>query len=138
MLVGADNEDALVAVSNAREYGLINRVVLIGNTDDIMAAAERTKITLGPKADPKVEIIPIDPMVVDFEQKKQAMADALGAFLAQNSKYIIMKGSLDTAALLRRAFFVYKTQPASDSTQAKRKLASHNALFVLPDGRFLA
>ena len=138
VLVGADNEDALVAVSNAREYGLINRVVLIGNTDDIMTAAERTKITLGPKVDPKVEIIPIDPMVVDFEQKKRAMADALGAFLAQNSKYIIMKGSLDTAALLRRAFSVYKTQPASGPTQAKRKLASHTALFVLPDGRFMA
>lgn len=139
VLVGADNEDALIAVSNAREYGLVNRVALIGNTDDIMAAVERTKITLAPKADPKVEIIPIDPLVVDFEQKKKSMAEALGVFLAENSQFIIMKGSLDTAALLRRAFSIYKTDSAPhDGSQAKRALASHTALFVLPDGRFLA
>ncbi len=139
VLVGADNEDALVAVSNAREYGLLDRVALIGNTDDIMTAAERTKITLGPKVDPKVEIISIDPLVVDFEQKKLAMADALGVFLAQNPQFIVMKGSLDTAALLRRAFSLYKTDSAPhNGGRAKRVFASHTALFVLPDGRFLA
>ncbi|HTY26476.1 MAG TPA: phosphate acyltransferase [Desulfomonilaceae bacterium] len=140
VLVGADNEDALIAVSNAREYGLIDRVALIGDPDDIMAAAERTKVTLGPKVDPRVDIIPIDPLVVDFEQKKKATAEAFRLFLAESQQFIIMKGSLDTAALLRQAFSIYKTGPssASGSQRQKRVFASHTALLVLPDGRFFA
>ncbi len=30
VLVGADNEDALLAVSNAKDYGLLNKIALIG------------------------------------------------------------------------------------------------------------
>ncbi len=140
VLVGADNEDALLAVTNAREYGLLRRVVLIGDPQDIETAAERTKIPISPSADPDVEILATDPLAVDFEAKKKSMAHVFGEFLHRHPDFVIMKGSLSTAPLLHQALSIY--HPDSDSgegtSHATHRMASHTALFVLPDGRFIA
>jgi phosphotransacetylase len=140
VLVGADNGDALVAVSNARDYGLIDRVALVGNVPEILDAVERAKVPLSPNLDPKIEIVSIDPLAVDFDSKKQSMADTFSAFLKANPGFLVMKGSVDTAGLLREALSIYKTDPdPGDATAPQsRKRASNTALFVLPDGRFLA
>jgi phosphate butyryltransferase len=138
VLVGADNGDALVAVSNARDYGLIDRVALVGNPTEILDAVERAKVPLSPNLDPKVEIVPIDPLAVDFDHKKKSTAETFSAFLMANPDFLVMKGSVDTAGLLRQALSIYKTDTDSDGSPAPRKLASNTALFVLPDGRFLA
>jgi phosphate butyryltransferase len=140
VLVGADNGDALVAVSNARDYGLIDRVALVGNPPEIQDAVERAKVPLSPNLDPKVEIVSIDPLAVDFDSKKKSMAETFSAFLKENPGFLVMKGSVDTAGLLREALSIYKTDsdPGDGSPPAQRRLASNTALFVLPDGRFLA
>jgi phosphate butyryltransferase len=138
VLVGADNGDALVAVSNARDYGLIDRVALVGNPPEILEAVERSKVPLSPNLDPKVEIVSIDPLAVDFDSKKKSMAETFSAFLKSNPDFLVMKGSVDTAGLLRQALSIYKTDTDSGDSPAPRKLASNTALFVLPDGRFLA
>ncbi len=140
VLVGADNGDALVAVSNARDYGLIDRVALVGNPPEILDAVERAKVPLSPNLDPRVEIVSTDPLAVDFESKKKSMAETFSGFLKENPGFLVMKGSVDTAGLLREALSIYKTDTdAGDgSTPAPRRLASNTALFVLPDGRFLA
>lgn len=140
VLVGADNEDALVAVSNAKDYGLLDKVALIGDPREIAEAVDRSKVALSPNLNASVQIIPIDPLAVDYESKKRSMADVFRKFLQENSDHIVMKGSLDTAGILREALSIYKSDPA-DSASGKapvRRLASHTALFVLPDGRFLA
>ena len=138
VLVGADNGDALVAVSNARDYGLIDRVALVGNPPEIQDAVERAKVPLSPNLDPKVEIVSIDPLAVDFESKKKSMAETFSAFLKENPGFLVMKGSVDTAGLLREALSIYKAEAGDGSPPAPRRLASNTALFVLPDGRFLA
>ncbi len=140
VLVGADNEDALVAVSNAKDYGLVGRVALIGNPAEIEDAVERSKVQLSPNLDPTVEIVPIDPLAVDFDAKKKSMAETFSAFLKENRDFLVMKGSVDTAGLLREALSIYKTdsESAAGAAPAPRRLASNTALFVLPDGRFLA
>lgn len=140
VLVGADNEAALRAVSTAVQYGLLRRVALIGDPYDIMRAMRRTDIPLDPNHDNRVEIIPVDPKAVDFQRKKKSMIEILGRFLHQNSDFFIMKGSIDTASLLQQALSVYRVSPGprkSDSLP-KRRMASHTALHVLPDGRFFA
>ena len=140
VLVGADNEDALDAVANAREYGLIGRLTLIGDPEEIRTALNRTKIPISPDTDPGVVILPTDPLAVDFESKKKSMAELFREFLKDNPDFLVMKGSLNTADLLREALSVYKS--AAPHTNGKspgnHKLASHTALFVLPDGRFFA
>ncbi|MGO9571887.1 MAG: phosphate acyltransferase [Desulfomonilaceae bacterium] len=140
VLVGADNGDALVAVSNARDYGLIDRVALVGNPPEILDAIERAKVPMSPNLDPKVEIVSIDPLAVDFDSKKKSMAETFSAFLKENPGFLVMKGSVDTAGLLREALSIYKTGTDSGdgSPPPPRRLASNTALFVLPDGRFLA
>jgi phosphate butyryltransferase len=139
VLVGADNGDALVAVSNARDYGLIDRVALIGNPPEIMDAVERAKVPLSPNLDPKVEIVPIDPLAVDLDSKKKSMAEAFSTFLKENHDFLVMKGSVDTAGLLREALSIYKTDSeAADGSVPAPRRASNTALFVLPDGRFVA
>ncbi len=135
VLVGADNEEALAAVAQARDYGLIKRVVLIGDPDDITNALIRTSIPLDPRVNPDVEVIPTDPLAVDYEAKKKSMAQAFGAFLHDNPGVLVMKGSIDTAGLLRQALAIYKSRPGDHEI---RRMASHTALFVLPDGRFFA
>jgi phosphate butyryltransferase len=140
VLVGADNGDALVAVSNAKDYGLIGRVALVGSPPEIQDAVERAKVPLSPNLDPSVEIVSIDPLALDFDSKKKSMAETFSAFLKENPSFLVMKGSVDTAGLLREALSIYKTDiDAGDgSPPAPRRLASNTALFVLPDGRFLA
>lgn len=137
VLVGADNEDALLAVSNAKGYGLLNKIALIGDSDEIAAAIQHAKVPLSPNQDSNVEIIPISPLAVDYEQKKNSMAEVFQDFLRNNPDFVVMKGSLDTAALLREALAVYKTEDAAGG-EPKKKSASHTGLFVLPDGRFFA
>jgi phosphotransacetylase len=140
VLVGADNEDALVAAINAKEQGLLDRLALIGDPSEIEAAMEHCHIQLTPGMDPKVEVVPIDPLALDYEAKKKSTADVFHSFLLENRDFIVMKGSLDSGILLRQALSIYKDESSSNGapkSQAK-KTASHTALFVLPDGRFFA
>jgi phosphotransacetylase len=140
VIVGADNEDALVAAANAKEQGLLDRVALIGDPTEIIAALERSRVQMSPAMDPKVEIVPIDPLAVEYEAKKTSTAAVFHKFLAENTDFIVMKGSLDTGLLLHQALAIYKTDSAPDATLPvqQKKIASHTALFVLPDGRFFA
>jgi len=140
VLVGADNEDALTAACEAKEQGLIDGLSLIGDPEDIRIAAERSKLPLSLGSDSNVEIIPIDPLATDIESKQKSMASVFRGFIERSPDHIIMKGSLDTAAVLREALSIYKSEPESGTSQkpAKRRLASHTALFVLPNGRFFA
>jgi phosphotransacetylase len=137
VLVGADNEDALVAVSNAKDYGLVNKLALIGNPDEIIGAVDHAKVPLSPGIDPNVQIVPISPLAIDYESKKNSISEVFRSFLKENSDFIIMKGSVDTATLLREALSIYKTDEGEQEKSTK-KMASHTALFVLPDGRFFA
>ncbi|MCX5874290.1 MAG: phosphate acyltransferase, partial [Deltaproteobacteria bacterium] len=125
VLVGADNEDALLAVANAREYGLVRNLALIGDRDDIRAAIETSKARLSLVNDPN---------------KKKSMAEEFRKFLVDHSDFIIMKGSIDTAAILHVALSIYKSE-ASDVDPLKqpgRKLATYTGLLVFPDKRFFA
>lgn len=137
VLVGADNEDALMAVSNAKDYGLLNRLAFIGDPDEIMAAMDHAKVPLSPGIDPKVQIIPINPLATEYDSKRKSVAEVFRHFLKDNSDFIVMKGSVDTASLLKEALSIYRTDEAVNESPSK-KLASHTALFVLPDGRFFA
>lgn len=140
VLVGADNEDALAAVVDARDFGLIKRLVLIGDPQDIRGAIERTKVAISLVGDEDVEVLPIDPLAIDFESKTRSMSSVFHEFLQEHRDYIVMKGSIATGPLLHEALSIYK----SDAGQAQagapeaHRLASHTALFVLPDGRFFA
>jgi phosphate butyryltransferase len=140
VLVGADNEDALEALSTAKDQELLNRIVLIGNPQDIREALNRTKVQLSPELDSSVEILPIDPLAVDFEDKKKATVDTFHKFLEENADFVVMKGSVDTARLLRQALSIYQSDGDSDAPQQPRprKLASNTAIFEFPDGRFFA
>ena len=140
VLVGADNEDALLAVANAREYGLVKRVALIGDPQEITKAIDRSRIPLSPNLDNEIDIVPIDQLASDFESKKASMAEAFHDFLKNNPDYFIMKGSLSTAPLLKKALAIYKSshRDSRSETGPVKKLASHTALFVLPDKRFFA
>jgi phosphotransacetylase len=140
VLVGADNEDALVAVSNAKDYGLLDRIALIGDPREIADAVDRSRVPLSPSLDAGVRIIPIDPLALDYESKKRSMAEVFRKFLQENTDHIVMKGSLDTAGILHEALAIYKSDGADAGSEkpAVKKFASHTALFVLPDGRFFA
>lgn len=140
VLVGADNEEALEAVSNAKYQGLLDRVILIGNPEDIKDAIERTKVPLSPSLDRSVEILAIDPLAVDLEDKKSSMAERFHEFMQQNQDFVVMKGSIDTAKLLRKALALYhgKGDGREDDKSTRKRIASNTALFVLPDGRFFA
>lgn len=137
VLVGGDNEEALGAIGNAKGFGLLNRISLIGHPEEIMGAIRRTGVQISPGEDPKVEIVPIDPLAVDFDSKQKTLAATFQQFLRDNPDFVIMKGSVDTAVILREALAVYKTEDANGG-KPKKKMASHTAMFVLPDGRFLA
>lgn len=140
VLVGADNEDALMAVANAKEQGLLAKVALVGDPGQIQEVIQQCKIALSPELDPQVELVAIDPLAVDPESKKKSTAETFRAFLEENRDYVVMKGSLDTAGVLREALSIYKSDtPQGDEAEPpKRKLATSTALFVLPDGRLLA
>ncbi|MFH0825742.1 MAG: phosphate acyltransferase [Pseudomonadota bacterium] len=139
VLVGADNEDALEAAAHAREFGLLKRLVLIGDPTEVMTAIERTKVPLAPGTDPDVEILPIDPLAVDHDGKQQSIARVFHQFLSANRDFFVMKGSISSSALLREALAIYKpTESGDGDTKKERKTASHTAFFVLPDGRFFA
>ena len=81
-------------------------------------------------------MVQIDPLAADYDEKKKSMAEEFGKFLVEHPDFIIMKGSIDTAAILRVALSIYKNDPAPNPT--KHKLASFTGLFVFPDKRFLA
>ena len=139
-LVGADNEDALMAAVEAKEQGLIDRLTLIGDPEDIMSAMERSKVPLSLDSDRNIKIIRIDPLATDLESKKKSMTKVFREFLERSPDCIIMKGSLDTAAILREALSIYKSDTGSGTSgkPAGRRSASHTAVFVLPNGRFFA
>ncbi len=129
-----------MAAANAKEQGLLDKIALIGDPSDITTALERCRVRISPGMDPKVEIVPIDPLAVDYEAKKASTAQVFHAFLAEHQDFIVMKGSLDTGLLLHQALAIYKTDSAPDAATPllPKKIASHTALFVLPDGRFFA
>ena len=140
VLVGADNEDALLAVANAREYGLVRRLALIGDREDILGAIERSKARLSILNDPDIQVISIDPFAADYDDKKKSTAEEFRKFLGEHRDFIIMKGSLDTSAVLHVALSIYKQDKASvdPSNPPKRKLATYTGLLVFPDKRFFA
>ena len=140
VLVGADNEDALMAVSTAKEQGLLNRLALIGEPGDVLAAIDRSKLPLSPHLDDKVELIPIDPLAIDYDTKKKSMAEVFKSFIQENPEFVVMKGSIDSATLLHTALSIYKSGPdTSDPNKASaKKMATSTAMFVLPHGRFFA
>ena len=140
VLVGADNEDALMAAGEAKEQGLIDVLTLIGDPEDITSAVERSKAPLSLGSDGAIKIIRIDPLATDLDSKKKSMAKIFRGFIERNPDCIIMKGSLDTPLILHEALSIYKSEPESGMSEkpAKRRSASHTALFVLPNGRFFA
>ena len=137
VLVGADNEDALLAVANAKEYGLLKKVTLIGDPDLITQGIQKSKAQISPSTDPDVQIVPIDPLAVDQNQKHDATASEFHNFLQVNPDYIVMKGSIDTSRLLKVALSIYKDDETTGSGRA-RKTASWSGLIVFPDNRFFA
>ncbi len=137
VLVGAENEDALIAVSNAKDYGLINKVALIGDPEEISLAIESSKASIAPGMDPNVKVFAINPLALDPAAKKDSVGEVFKDFLMEHDEYIIMKGGVDTATLLHQALAIYKAE-APEGAKPERKTASHTALFVLPDGRFFA
>ncbi len=132
VLVGADNEDALAAAAHAKAAGLIRKLTLIGDEDSVGQAADRAKLAISPGRDDDVEIVPPAPLAVDYESRSKSIAEVFGSFLEANPHYVVMKGSLSTAPLLRQALSIYKAD------EDGRRMASHTALFVLPDGRWFA
>lgn len=140
VLVGADNEDALLAIANAREYGLLRKLALVGNREDIQNAIERCKASLSLLNDPDIQVINIDPLLADYEDKKKATAEEFKKFLSDHSDFIIMKGSLDTSAVLHVALSIYRQETTSSETHdpPRRKLATYTGLLVFPDKRFFA
>jgi len=140
VLVGADNEDALLAATNAKEYGLVRNLALVGDRDDILSAIERSKARLSLVNDPDVQVVAIDPLAADYEAKKKSTAEEFGKFLVDHPDFIIMKGSIETAALLHVALSIYKQDPSKvdPDNPPKRKLATYSGLLVFPDKRFFA
>ncbi len=140
VLVGADNEDALLAATNAKEYGLVRNLALVGDREDILSAIERSKARLSLVNDPDVHVVPIDPLAADYEAKKKSTAEEFGKFLVDHPDFIIMKGSIETAALLHVALSIYKQDPSKvdPDNPPKRKLATYSGLLVFPDKRFFA
>lgn len=138
VLVGAENEEALQAVAEAREYGLVNQVSLIGEPSEIIEGIQRSKVQLSPSTDENVQIIAIDPLATDVAQKQDSMAQEFHNFLNTNRDYIVMKGSVDTSHLLKVALSIYKTDEEIAGKQAERKTASWSGLIVFPDNRFFA
>ncbi|HTY22023.1 MAG TPA: phosphate acyltransferase, partial [Desulfomonilaceae bacterium] len=140
VLVGADNEEALMAVSEAKELGLIGRIALIGDAKEIGIAVARTKVPLSLGSDPMLELVPIDPLATDSAGKKKSMAEVFRRFIEDHPDFIVMKGSLDTAAILRQALSIYSagSETGTPGRVDSKKVASHTALFVLPNGRFFA
>ncbi|MGC8658366.1 MAG: phosphate acyltransferase [Desulfomonilaceae bacterium] len=139
VLVGADNEDALLAAANAREYGLVRKLALIGDEGDILAAIERSNAGLSLADDPDIWIVPTDRLAVDYEEKKKSMAEEFRKFLVDHRNFVIMKGSIDTSAILHVALSIYKQDAVENGAKKDQipKLATFTGLFVFPDKRFL-
>ncbi len=138
VLVGADNDDALLAVANAKEYGLLDKISLIGDPAEITESIQKSKAQISPSNDPDVQLIPIDPLATDMNQKQESMAQEFHKFLKANPDYIVMKGSVDTSHLLKVALSIYKTDEGTDGKPPERKTASWSGLIVFPDNRFFA
>jgi phosphotransacetylase len=139
VLVGADNEDALIAVSSAKDQGLLNRIALIGDPTEIRDSIKRCSLSLSPNLDSSVQVITTDPLAVDGESKDKSIAEVFRSFLEAHPDYVVVKGSVNTASLLHQALSIYRT-PADQGTDGKpvRKIATSTAIFVLPDSRFFA
>ncbi len=133
VLVGGENHDALIAVADAKEHGLVSRIVIIGNPQDVEQAIAEAQVGISPHLDSDVEILGIDPLAVDYESKNKATAKVFHDFLHENPDYVVLKGSIETASLLKEALSIYK---GKDETH--KRPASHTAIFVLPDGRLFA
>lgn len=138
VLVGADNEDALLAVANAREYGLLEKITLIGEPNLILQGIQKSKAQIFPATDPDVQILPIDPLALDQNQKHDATASEFHNFLKSNPDYIVMKGSIDTSRLLKVALSIYKNDEKQEGVRRERKTASWSGVIVFPDNRFFA
>jgi phosphate butyryltransferase len=140
VVVGAENEDVLIAVSQAKEQGLILKLSLLGDPNEINSAIRRSKLPLSPGFDPFVRIVPTDPLAVDPESQKKSLENTFREFVNANPEFIVVKGSADTATLLHVALSIYKRASATDGQDQRTRapLASSTAVFVLPDGRFFA
>lgn len=138
VLVGADNEHALAAAVSALDRGLLKHLALIGDAADIDKTWERAELPLSAEQNTRVEVVAIDPGAPDYEAKKVAMADRFGDFIQGNRDFLVMKGSVDTAKLLKKALAIYKSSGNGGDKPKQRKVASHTALSVLPAGRFFA
>ncbi len=138
VLVGADNDDALLAVANAREYGLLDKLALIGDPAEIADGIRKSKAQISPSTDPDVQVLPIDPLATDPSQKQDSMSLEFQKFLQANPDYIVMKGSVDTSHLLKVALSIYKTDNGAEGKPPERKTASWSGLIVFPDNRFFA
>lgn len=133
-LVGADNDEALEAVFNARDQGIIDKIALIGDENDIRLAARQAGIPLETAMEGGAFLVPIDSSAMDHESKIKATAKVFRDFLDRNPDYLIMKGRLSTASVLKEGLSIYKHEDKSKSG----RLATHTSLFVLPEGRFFA
>jgi len=140
VVVGGENEDVLVAVSQAKDQGLILKLSLIGDPNEISSAIRRAKLQLAPGFDPLVRVIPTDPLAVDPNSKKKSLENTFREFINSSPEFIVVKGSVDTATLLHVALSVYKKTGGEDGEkpETRGRLASSTAIFVLPDGRFFA
>jgi phosphate butyryltransferase len=136
-LVGADNDEALEAVFNAKDYGLIDKIALIGAKTDIEAAAGQAQIPLETALEDGGFMVPIETSGADHESEVKAIGKVFGEFLERNPDYMIMKGSLSTAAILKEALVIYRSGE-NQKDRKKKPLATHTSLFVLPEGRFFA
>lgn len=141
VVVGGENEDVLVAVSQALEHGIVDQLTLLGDPHEINAAIRRTKLPIAPELEARTRIVPTDPLAADFEAKRSSVAKIFRDFLSANSEYVVVKGSVDSATLLHTALSLYRGANSSPEKTEERKphrLATSTALFVLPDGRFFA
>ena len=139
VLVGAENEDALLGIAEAMDHGLIGKVALIGHAREIECIASSARPGLLTNWAPNVEIVPTDATSVLPEGRREAVA-VFRRFIRQNPDYIIMKGNLDTGSILREALPMYATPSHSGGNGhgSTAHPASFTGLFVLPDGRAIA
>lgn len=140
VLVGADNEDALTTVSRAKDYGLVGKVALIGSPSKVLGIIEQAGLPLFGRVDSDVKLIQTGTKPADSVSEKESVAAVFRAFIKDHPDFIVMKGNLDTASVLRGALSIYRGDSDSDNGDiaSTRKIASFTSLFVLPDGRFVA
>jgi phosphate butyryltransferase len=87
-----------------------------------------------------VELIPTGLEFADPENEKKSVAEAFRSFIKDHPDFIVMKGNLDTASVLRGALSIYKngSDSGNGGLPSTGKMASFTGIFVLPDNRFVA